>query len=569
MRKNKNTLLWLWQVAGKSKLYVGIILIIQIFLSLSGLYSAILLKNIINSAVAHSKPLFFKYILFFIFLTLGQILFQWLGRLLVEFTRATTENTFKSRLFSTLMAKSYADVTAVHSGEWINRLTSDTVVVSQGITEIVPGLTGMIIQLTGAVVLLLFLEPLFLFLVVPGGIILVFLTYFFRKILKGLHKSIMEADGRLRVFFQERLSGLLIVKTFSNEEKTLKEADKKMGEHKRARMKRCHFSNLCNAGFGFIMNGAYIVGAAFCGYGILTGTMSYGTFTAVLQLVNQIQSPFANISGYLPKYYAAIASGERLMEAESLNGEDNTQKYKSDYVQSYYKTAFKSIEIKNVSFSYTSPVKTDGAEPMPRVLNNVSLSINKGDYVALAGHSGCGKSTLLKLLLCLYKPTHGEILLKDSATTQPLTNKWQKLFSYVPQGSHLMSGSIREAVTFSSKLSPKENEEMINALKIACAYDFVKALKQGADTVLGENGAGLSEGQLQRLSIARAIYTKSPILILDEATSALDEETERQLLNNLRKMTDKTVLIITHRPAALNICNKIIKCTEKSFYQIK
>ena len=163
------------------------------------------------------------------------------------------------------------------------------------------------------------------------------------------------------------------------------------------------------------------------------------------------------------------------------------------------------------------------------------------------GPSGCGKSTLLKLLMCLYPLDSGQRFLSTKSGSQQLTSAWKSLFAYVPQGNQLLSGSIRSIVAFGDEDRAQDEKAIYNALKIACADDFVRRLENGLDTVLGEHGAGLSEGQMQRIAIARAVYSNHPILLLDEATSALDEATALRLLNNLRKMTDKTVILVTHR----------------------
>lgn len=191
--------------------------------------------------------------------------------------------------------------------------------------------------------------------------------------------------------------------------------------------------------------------------------------------------------------------------------------------------------------------------------SHLDLTVEKGCYLALTGHSGCGKSTLLKLLMALYPLDSGQCFLLGRSGEQPLTSSWRGLFSYVPQGSQLLSGTVRQIVAFSDAPAAQDEPRIRQALHIACAEDFVDALEQGLDTPLGERGAGLSEGQLQRLAIARAVFSDRPVLLLDEATSALDETTEAQLLANLRQMTDKTVLIVTHRPAALAIVDRTVE----------
>ena len=183
------------------------------------------------------------------------------------------------------------------------------------------------------------------------------------------------------------------------------------------------------------------------------------------------------------------------------------------------------------------------------------MDIRKGEYVAFCGPSGCGKSTVLKLLMCMYDLDEGERYVAGKGGEVSLTRGWRGLFSYVPQGNQLMSGTIREVVTFGDEA---QEERIWQALRISCADSFIRELPEGLDTQLGERGAGLSEGQMQRIAIARAVFSDRPILLLDEATSALDEATEAAVLDNLRAMTDKTVIIVTHRPKALEITDKII-----------
>ena len=373
------------------------------------------------------------------------------------------------------------------------------------------------------------------------------LTYGFRKIMKRLHKNIREADGTLRVFLQERLESLLIVRTFAKEQQTAAQAASLMEQHKAARMKRCNFSNLCNIGFAGAMNGAYLLGIGFCGYGILTGTMSYGNLMAIMQLVGQVQNPFANITGYLPRYYAMLASAERLMEAEAF-APDSEHSLAEEKALEFYRTKLTALRLEHASFTYQQPVCAEEEQPpMPVVLKDIDLTIRKGEYIAFTGPSGCGKSTVLKLLMCLYPLDAGSRTLETTCGTQPLTAAWRSLFAYVPQGNQLLSGTIRDIVSFGDTHKAQDDAGILRALRIACAEDFVQKLEKGLDTTLGEHGQGLSEGQMQRIAIARAVFSEHPILMLDEATSALDEVTAQQLLENLRRMTDKTVLMVTHR----------------------
>lgn len=545
--KQKNTLQWISNVAGKAKLLVGVLVAVQAVLSVSSIAFAFILRRIINMAVQGASTGFRSAFVLLAGVIAAQIVLGAVSHFLSEYTTTTVENRFKQRLFMALLTGNYASVTAVHSGEWMNRLTSDTTIIAGGVTQIVPGLIGMLVRLFGALAAILWLEPRFFWVLVPGGAAMLALTYGFRKIMKRLHKNIREADGTLRVFLQERLESLLIVRTFAKEQQTAAQAASLMEKHKDARMKRSNFSNLCNIGFAGAMNGAYLLGIGFCGYGILTGTMSYGNLMAIMQLVGQVQNPFANITGYLPRYYAMLASAERLMEAETFET-DSEHPLAEEKALEFYRTKLTALRLEHASFTYQPPVCAEKEQPpMPVVLKDIDLTIRKGEYIAFTGPSGCGKSTVLKLLMCLYPLDAGSRTLESTCGIQPLTAAWRSLFAYVPQGNQLLSGTIRDIVSFGDTRKAQDDAGILRALRIACAEDFVQKLEKGLDTTLGEHGQGLSEGQMQRIAIARAVFSEHPILMLDEATSALDEATAQQLLENLRRMTDKTVLMVTHR----------------------
>ncbi len=547
----RSALKWLRDVIGKRRIGIGVLLVVQTILGICSVGFAVLLKQVIDNAASGDGTGFKRSFLLLGGLIIFQISINFFARRLEERMRSGIENACKIRLFSGLLRKNYASVTELHSGEWLNRLTSDTVICANGAVDIAPGVVGMAVRMIGAVTMILLLEPKFALILFPGGAAMLLLTYSFRRILKSLHKRVQEADGRLRIFMQEHLENLLIVRSFSAEKLTECSAAEKMAEHRSARMKKIDFSNICNSGFSAAMNGMYLIGLWYCGTRIIAGTITYGTLTAILQLIAQIQTPFAGITGYLPRFYAMTASAERLMESESF-GEDTADIVSSDEAEHFYREELYSLGMCDVDFSYGN-----GRSHVPE---KFSIEIKKGEFVAFTGHSGCGKSTLLKLLMCLYPLQNGErYLLTTDNRRIPLTSGWHRLFAYVPQGNQLMSGTIRAIIAFARGKESADDEEIMTALKIACADEFVGELENGIDTVLGERGQGLSEGQLQRIAIARAVFSGNPVLLLDEATSALDEPTERRLLENIRKMTDITVLIVTHRPAALEICDKIIR----------
>ncbi len=559
MNKSKKTSVvkWISQIAGKKKLYIAFLIIFHIIQGMCSIGTAVALKSVVDAAVYGDKTMLNGAIAFFIGIVCAQVLIAAGIKFLDEYTLSTLENGFKSRLFSELLKKDYATVTAKHSGEWMNRLTSDAVVVADGSTHILPGLAGMLVKLIGSLVLIVLYLPKIAYIIIPGGIVLLIITYGIRKIMKRLHKFVQEADGRMRVFLQENLTSMMVVRAFAKEERTTLQAESKMEEHKNARIRRNIFSNICNIGFATVMNGVYIICVVYCCYGMLSGNITYGTLMAVMQLVGQVQSPLANISGVLPKYYAMIASAERLLEVEQFEDDFSQKNLLSlDKIKELYEHHFVSMGLSNADFAYS--------KEKDMVFTKFDIEFKKGEYIALTGESGCGKSTIMKILMSLYPLDKGEQYINSidesgNVTKSTLTSEYRKLFAYVPQGNHLMSGSIRDVVAFENEEKGRKDEEIWRALKIACADEFVAELSDGIDTVLGERGAGLSEGQMQRIAIARAIFADNPIILLDEATSALDEANEAKVLKNLRMLSDKMVLIVTHRPAALEICDRIIQ----------
>ena len=560
-----NVIKWLYSVPKRKKAYILLLILIQVLHGASGVLYALLLRNIVDSAVAKDTNTFVWNVCLIILLVIAQLSMRAVIRFLNELSRSSLENIFKERLMKNLLNKSFAAVDAVHSGEWLNRLTNDTAVVANGYTEIIPGIAGMAVKMISAVIMIIILQPWFTWIILPGGIVMVILTYAFRKVLKRLHKNVQEKDGSLRIFLQETLGNMMMIRSFAAEQQTEQEMTDKAKEHKTARMRKNRFSNFCNIGFGTAIQGMYLFGVTWCGWGILMGTITLGTLTAVTQLISQIQSPFANITSYLPRFYAMTASAERLMEIEGFDEENTEPPLLLEEVQELYDSSLQEIGLKNVSFTYYPPsekVTELTKDGMPVVLDNINVSVRKGEYVAFTGNSGCGKSTVIKLLMSIYYPDAGKCYYRTANSTEILTSRYHRLFAYVPQGNKLMTGTVRESVAFADKAQMQNDEKITQALKIACAYEFVSELENNIDTLLGERGTGLSEGQMQRIAIARAIFSESPVLILDEATSSLDAATEKKLLENLRQMTDKTVIIVTHRPAALTICDRVLKFTE-------
>ena len=541
--KDRVSIKWLINSSKKQKWKIVALMIMNVIFAALSVAFAFSVKAVIDGAVNGEYDM-----LIWGAVSLGVIvLMQFLFRLgingLTEHVKCRLDVDLRSKLFKDILSKSYGKITGYHSGELINRLTADVSVITDGLTSILPSLVASASRLIMAVAALVYLDWVFAVAFVTAGALVCVTITLMRNKLKKLHKSAQETEGEMRSFMQEGIENVLAVKAFSADEKVASRADELQEKNFKIKMKRKNYSVSGHALYNMIFSAGYLFALIYGAIKIYGGDMEYGTLSAILQLINNVQVPFASISNVIPKYYAMLASTERLIEIEKV--EDEGEEIYIDRDQTYAR--LDSINFDKVGFAYDNE----------KVLSNVNVSAKKGQFVAITGASGIGKSTLIKLLLGVYSASEGEVnLTLSNGEKIPANKSSRSLFTFVPQGNMLLSGSIKDNLTFF--VGERSDEEILNALKISQADEFVSALEDGINTVVGEKGFGLSEGQIQRLAIARAILSNAPIMLLDEATSALDEGVEVKLLQAIKGLKDKTVIIITHKKAALDVCDKRI-----------
>ena len=435
---------------------------------------------------------------------------------------------------SSLMGKDYASIKPYHSGDLVNRVFSDVGVVKGGIMNLVPSILQVAVSMIGASVILISMDWRFLPLLIVAGIAGVIVTLLFRDPMKKRHKRMQEAEGALHASTQENLENIRVVKASASEERALQQMDMRREYLADEQLNNGRLSIMMHQGMGVLFEISWLV----CYLGgcvkIFNRAFTYGELAALMQLVNRIQGPISGAVGLASQAYGMVSSAERLMEVIDLPDETEGTVLRS----------FDEIRLEHVSFQYE-----DGIE---EVLLDASATIRSGDFVAVTGESGGGKTSLFQLLLAIYRPTAGQVLFVSGGTVCPACRGTRGLFAYVPQGNTLFSGTLRDNLTmFTDHVT---EERLQQAIGMACLEDLVREI--GLEARLGERGVGLSEGQAQRVAIARALLSDAPILLLDEATSALDEATEAQMLRNIAGLKEKTVIIVTHRRAALAICNK-------------
>lgn len=440
-------------------------------------------------------------------------------------------------------------MTAYHSGDLLMRLSADVTVVCDGVATLVPSAVSMITRLVCAFSVIVSLDWRFGLLIIAAGAVFFCGARLFRSKIKKLHKQVQSTDGRLRAFLQEALESLLAVQVFGVQEKVARQADAYQTENYTAKLRKNRWAIFANTGFSAAFSLGFLVTLVWCGAQLLTGAITFGTLTALLQLVNQVQAPLSSLSGLFPQYYAMLASAERVLEILELPNDTDSETEAQAPISK--NAEFRELHFSDVSFAYGKN----------QVLTHANFTVQKNDFVVISGISGIGKSTLFKLLLGVLTPDGGKITVCTSENAYVAGKATRPLFAYVPQGNLLFSGTVRDNIRFIKE--DATDAEITEAIRIACADAFIRELPDGLDTMLGEGGRGLSEGQMQRLAVARAVLTDAPVLLLDEATSALDEETEAQLLSNIRALQNKTCIIISHKKAAFAVCEKELTIADR------
>ena len=548
---NSQTLKWIYK---RTKKFLPSVLLLSVISALDALTFvalALISKNVLDVATGSGTGSITGHGMLLFGVIFAQIVLTAAQSLLNSYTNARLTISMRNYLFSLVCRKKYSYISAYHSGDLLNRFTSDTDVIVNSVVSIIPNISSMAAKIIGGISALIVLDARIAFIILVLGISVPALGRMINRKYKALHKKSQQTEGRTRSFLQECFENIVVMKTFVSEAPFTKKLNQLMKENYRIKMKRTGVSVATHISlYSFFTVGYYTI--LIWGAGMISsGFITYGTLMAFLQLVSQLRAPLQNVSGIIPQYYSALASAERLMEIEK--GQDDMAPVSADKLEKI-KKSFSGLEVKDITFAYKNEL----------ILKNCSFEAEKGKITAITGESGSGKSTIFKIILGLYEPQNGDITVNGNI---PLDTSLRGLFAYVPQGNMVLSGTIRENITLCNESVSRE--DLIKAAKAAEIYELISSMPEGFDTVISERGGGLSEGQIQRISIARALLTDAPVLLLDEATSALDEATETKVLSNIKALNGKTVLFVTHRNTSLKVCDKIIRVEDKKFGVIK
>ena len=540
---------WLKREMRPYRLSVVFLCGLTVAATLLSLAFSYLIRYVINSAAAGAARSMWIFAAVCAGVALLRVVLQATKSYYTERCRAKIAVGLRSRLFSRFLRADYKQAEKYHSGDLLNRFTTDVFEVANTGVTILPAVTGMCVQCAGAVSALFMLDPLFTAIFTAGGVALAAVSALFRKATKKYHKQLTEADGVSRSFIQESAASLMTLKSYGAEDRADEKSRGLLRGYYAARMKKNRLNTALGGSYSLLSALSTVFAVVWCSVQIVReGSSDYGSILSVIMLLSQLQQPFTSFSAVLPACYARAAAAERLSETDDVPTEETFARSRRERDEEYANA--KEIYFNNVSFAY------DGRR---QTLCGGEARVPLKKITCVTGASGCGKSTLFKLLLSVYRAQSGGIYLEsDGGAAKPITTRQRDLFAYVPQGNFLFSGTIYENLTFFAPAGKADETQIKRALETACAA-FVYDLPQGLSTSLRERGGGLSEGQMQRLAVARALLSDRPVLLLDEATSALDEDTERQLLYNIRALRNKTCLIVTHRPAALSVADEVLR----------
>ncbi len=451
----------------------------------------------------------------------------------------------RKNVYRRILDTTWIDISKYHTGDLMTRLTSDVAAVADGIASTIPRIIRLLVELLVTFFTLAYYDlrlALFALLVAP---IAVFASVFLGSKIKYLTIKVQETESKYRSFMQESLANILIEKSFCLEDYSEERLTQLRDERIYWVFKKNRTNMYASAAMGLSFQLGYIVAFVWGAVCIANKTITYGTMTVFLQLVNRIQSPIISLAQMVPRIISMMASAGRIIELQQLPREEYTGK--SIYPENI------GIDVSDVSFGYTDEM----------VLDEASIKFEPGEFTAIVGRSGIGKTTLVRLIMAFTQNMKGNIsFYNEKGESMAASPDARNFIAYVPQGNTLFSGTIKENILMGRK--DATDEEIMEAVESSAAIDFIKDLPDGIDTVIGEKGVGISEGQAQRIAIARALVRKAPVLILDEATSSLDENTELRVLEGIKKWSPApTCLLITHRRSVLQYCDREIRIVDK------
>lgn len=541
---------WMYQYAKRYKAAILLYIILGVVGTAMGLGGSVASKYLIDAVTGVDKRNI-GYIVFLIIAmaVLGVVIKAVSSRITAKIS-VKVNNEIQREVYDKIMTTDWLSMTKFHSGDLLNRLNSDVGTVSNSVLGWVPSLITKLAQFLGALGIILYYDPTMAALALLSAPVMIIFSKMLMTKMRFYNKRTREVSSELMAFNEESFQNIQSIKSFDLIGLFSKRLINMQDKYKDVYMDYNKFSIYTSSFMSLV---GMMVSYSCFGWGVYrlwSGAITYGTMTLFLQLSGSLTSTFSALVGLVPSAISATTSAGRLMAFFDLPHEEKIDDEKIQIMEKRSLNKGLSVELKDVMYNY---------DENKVVFEEANVKANPGEIVALVGPSGEGKTTMVRLILGLVNIKKGIAVVRDVFGMEcNISANTRRFFAYVPQGNTIFSGTIGDNMRM-----VKENatdDEIVEALKAACAWDFVKQLPDGLESKVGERGGGFSEGQAQRLSIARALLRRSPILLLDEATSALDVYTEREVLRNIMDMGyARTCIVTTHRPSVLSMCDRVYK----------
>lgn len=544
---------WLFGYISKYKFTVALYIAIGLVTTAMSLGVSVASKYLIDAVVLHVNETLIKYAVLVVGLSVFQYVFSSLTAWITATVSSRANNEIREDIYSHIITAEWEDIGVFHSGDLLNRLESDVSTISSGVINFIPSVFTRSLQFFGSLCIVLYYDKTMALLALMSAPFLFVSSRFLVKTIRKYNKQTRELNGKILSFTEESVQNIQLIKAFDLTKRYIDNFRAVLEAYRHTRLEYEKFSillTLCLSVIGLAVSyTCYGWGV----YRLWQGVITYGTMTLFLQISGNLTASFGSLASLAPTAVTIATAAGRVMEVTTFDEEKDSDKKQALAVLQEAAGKGVSLVMQDVSFKYR-----DGDD---FVLKNVNITAKPGETIAFVGPSGEGKTTMLKLILGIVGSTQGEMYLEtQGGSTVKVSDSTRRFCSYVPQSINIFSGTIAENLRM---VNPDAtDEELENVIKIADLGEMIEQLPEGINTVVNEHGANFSQGQLQRLAIARALLRESMILLMDEATSALDSETEKRVLENIMINNPSRICIITtHRESMLKYCDKVYRVT--------
>lgn len=519
------------------------------------LMASVLSKNIVDVVTGFHTGALAPAAVFYVSMQLARIgINAWTGRISAKI-EVKVDQEIRAEVYDKIMEADWQAMSQYHSGDLLNRMDNDVASVSSSVLGWLPDLVTRLVQFLGALGIILYYDPTLAGLALLSAPVTLVVSRTLMGRMRQYSRQVREVSSQVMMFHEESFQNIQVIKSFGLGGLYSRKLRQVQEDYRQVKLAYNKFSVAASALMSLVGTAVSVACFGWGVYRLWGNYITYGTMILFLQMAGSLSASFGALVKLVPSAISAATAAGRIMAVTELPREDRSQDKEAWELLEENRADGIRVETRDLVFRYQ-----DGDV----VLDGANFYADPGEIVALVGPSGEGKTTMLRLLLGIVRPQAGYVAVTGQRTGQSLTASasTRPFFAYVPQGNTMFAGTVAENLRVMAQEAGEE--DLWRVLDLACAGEFVRKLPQGLDTKLKEGGGSLSSGQVQRLSIARALLADAPVLLLDEATSALDVATERKVLRNvLQAQAHKTVIVTTHRPSVLNICNRVYQIANR------